>query len=67
MARSGVLERSTKTLEDLDAFVDESIDSKDAKELGVFKKAAKRIMSDCRRRMGSKPATAPRTSPEKAQ
>jgi hypothetical protein len=67
MARSGVLERSSKTLEDLDAFVDESIDAKDAKEISAFKRAARRIMADCRRRSAAKIPSAPRTAGEKAR
>jgi hypothetical protein len=66
MARSGVLERSIQTLEDLDAFVDESINAKDEKQIGTFKKVAKRIMADCRRRSTKRQAV-PRTADEKAR
>jgi hypothetical protein len=63
MPRSGVLEKSSKTLADLDAFVDESIDAKSEKELSVFKKLARKIMA------GSKhsPLSASHTAHEKVR
>lgn len=63
MSRSGVLERSAKTLADLDAFVDESIDAKNEKEMNVFKKITNKIMRDSKRRI----ANASRTAPEKVR
>lgn len=54
MARSGVLEKSCKTLADLDAFVDESIDAKNEKELSAFKKLSAKIMRGVRRRHAAK-------------
>lgn len=49
MSESAV-SKSTKSLEDLDAFVDESIDAMDEKELKAFQEAAQRIMRGFRQR-----------------
>jgi DNA anti-recombination protein RmuC len=51
MSKSAVLEKSTRSLDDLDAFVDESIDAMDEKGLKTFQKAAERIMRESNRRI----------------
>jgi hypothetical protein len=46
MTTSAAEKRATSLLEELDAFVDQSIDSMSPKELKEFEKKRKRIMAD---------------------
>lgn len=46
MSRSAVLDKANLTLEDLDAFVDESLDAMDEQEFEAYKAAVSRIMLD---------------------
>jgi hypothetical protein len=59
MSKSAVLEKSTRSLDDLDAFVDESIDAMDEKSLNIFQKAARRIMRDSKQRINASGVVAP--------
>lgn len=58
MSRSAVLDKSSKSRDDLDAFVDECIDSKDEKDLKIFQKTAQEIMCDSKRRQTKASASA---------
>ena len=51
MSRSAVLEESRLSLDDLDAFIEESIDAMDEQELKAYQAAAERIMLDSKRRI----------------
>jgi hypothetical protein len=59
MSKSAVLEKSTRSLDDLDAFVDSSINAMDEKELNIFQKAARRIMVDSKKRISGSVGAAP--------
>jgi low affinity Fe/Cu permease len=53
MAKSSVLEQPAKTLDDLDAFIDECIEAKTPQELATLKTETERIMADSRKRFAT--------------
>jgi hypothetical protein len=59
MSRSAVLEKSTLGLDDLDAFVDESMDAMDEQELKAYQATIRRIASESKRRVSGSAAAVP--------